>query len=324
MVHVIIVNYRTPELVADCLHSLADYGWAGNLLSVTVVDNHSEDGSLDRLVEEVQRWGWSSRVNVLPLSSNGGFASGNNRAIEHLLNEGSPCKYVWLLNPDTIVKENACQTLFEFMENNPKAGICGSALEDEMGNTVPSAFRFHTVTSEFLNTACFSLFDSLLSRWVVAIPPAAHAHRADWVSGASLFIRREVLRQGLLDEGYFMYFEEVDFCLRAKRNGWQCWVVPDSRVMHLEGASSGFSKKTATVFPPCWFISRQRFFKKNYGTMYAVAADCAWFLGHFIWWIRTCLCHRGSERMRISASLFFRYSILRQKKRGDLPNRSVG
>ena len=315
MVHVVIVNYRTPDLVIDCLRSLADSGEAGSLLSVTVVDNRSEDDSLDCLDKEIQHRGWTSWVTLLPLSSNGGFAFGNNRAIERILDNGSKCDYIWLLNPDTIVRKKACQPLVEFMEFHPQVGMCGSLLEDTLGNAVPSAFRFHSIASEFLTGARFSIFDTLFSQWVVAMPPRSNAHQADWVSGASLFIRKEVLRQGLLHEDYFMYFEEVDLCMRARREGWQCWLVPDSRVMHLEGASSGFSqRKKATMFPPCWFISRQRYFKKNYGTMYAFAADCAWFLGHFLLRVRTCLKGDNGQIVRISASQFLRYSMLRFRK----------
>jgi hypothetical protein len=104
--------------------------------------------------------------------------------------------------------------------------------------------------------------------------------RCEWVSGASLMLRRGVIEAiGLLDEGFFLYFEEVDYCLRARQAGWEVWYVPESRVVHFEGASTGI-RTASRRRPSYWFASRRRFFAKHYGIAGLVAADALWAVGH--------------------------------------------
>ncbi len=101
-----------------------------------------------------------------------------------------------------------------------------------------------------------------------------------------MIVRREVFESvGLLDEKYFMYFEEVDFCLRALKSGWPCWYVPTSRVVHLVGQSSGVTdtKRPPRRLPGYWFDSRRRYFLKNHGWLYAALADAAWVFGFTLW-----------------------------------------
>jgi GT2 family glycosyltransferase len=104
-----------------------------------------------------------------------------------------------------------------------------------------------------------------------------------------MIIRREVFADiGLMDAGYFLYFEEVDFCLNAQRAGWTCWYVPESRVMHFVGKSSGITNvpEDRTRRPRYWFESRQRYFVKNHGRLYAWCANAAWAAGFVIWRVR--------------------------------------
>src|SRR6185295_15355436 len=151
-------------------------------------------------------------------------------------------RYVLLLNPDTLVRPGALCTLLEFMEAHPKVGIAGTRLEDPDGAPQTSAFRFPTVWSELEYGLQLGVVTKLLSRWVSAPPPRNEAHETDWVAGAAMLIRREVIEHlGLFDPDYFMYYEEVDFCLRAKRMGWRCWYVPSARIVHLVGRSSGIT-----------------------------------------------------------------------------------
>jgi GT2 family glycosyltransferase len=108
--------------------------------------------------------------------------------------------------------------------------------------------------------------------------------RVDWVAGASMLFRAELLDTvGLLDEAYFLYYEEVDYCLQAARAGWQCWYVPQSRVVHLVGQSTGVTRRrNPSRRPAYWFHSRRRFYLKNYGAFYAAGIDASWLLGHLI------------------------------------------
>src|SRR5205085_8082984 len=113
----------------------------------------------------------------------------------------------------------------------------------------------------------------------MAHPAQDRSHPCDWVSGACFAVRKEVIdRVGPLDEGYFLYFEEVDYCLRARRAGWSCWYVADARVVHHEGSSTGITE-TARRRPAYWFESRRRYFTRAYGTLGLIAADLLWAIG---------------------------------------------
>jgi hypothetical protein len=194
-----------------------------------------------------------------------------------------------LLNPDTIVRPNALKVLVEFMDEHPEAGIAGSRLEDPDGTPQHSAFRFHTAFSELDLGLRLGLVTKLLNNWVIAPPISDEVCPTDWVAGASMIIRREVLETaGLIDEGYFMYYEEMDFCLQAKKAGWSCWYVPQSHVVHLVGQSSGVTdtKRPPKRLPQYWFDSRRRYFLKNHGWLYTALADAAWTVGFTLWRIR--------------------------------------
>jgi N-acetylglucosaminyl-diphospho-decaprenol L-rhamnosyltransferase len=288
-VGVVIVNYRTSDLTRDCLHSLAPEVRSLPDCRVVVVDGGSGDGSAERLIEALRENGWSDWAEVLALAENRGFAAGNNAAVKLLLKSTRPPDYVLLLNPDTVVRPGAIAALIEFLETHPEAGIAGSRLENVDGTPQRSAFRFPGLASEFEAAVKLGLVSRLLKHALVAPPVRDACHPADWVSGASLMIRREVLESvGLLDEGYFLYYEETDLCLRARRAGWECWYVPGSRVVHLVGQSTGMNDSTKPLqrIPTYWLQSRQRFFDKWYGSDYRLLCDAVWALGYLSWRIR--------------------------------------
>jgi len=183
----------------------------------------------------------------------------------------------------------AVGTLVGFMEQHRAVGIAGSRLRDLNGMAQTSAFRFHNILGELESGLRLGMASRILAKWRIAAPPREDAHRADWVAGASMIVRREVLdKVGLLDEGYFMYYEEVDFCMRARAAGWETWYVPESRVVHLVGKSSGVTDRTQSgrALPRYWFDSRRRFFQKNHGRLYAVLAEGAYLLGYCVWRLR--------------------------------------
>lgn len=256
---IVIVNYRSTDLVLDCLRSLVDEVGKVSGTQVVVTDNASGDDAVARLETAVRESHWEQWVTIQPLEHNGGFAAGNNAAIRSALaNEISP-RYVVLLNPDTIIRTGAIQKLVDFMERRPEIGIVGSRLENPDGTPQHSAFRFPTVLSELEGGLRFGPASRLLARWAIAPEISPEACPTDWVAGACMIIRREVFNTiGLLDEGYFMYFEEVDFCHRARRAGWSCWYMPDSRVVHLIGRSSGVTdpRTARRRRPTYWFAAR--------------------------------------------------------------------
>ena len=172
------------------------------------------------------------------------------------------------------------------MDVHPRVGIAGSQLENANGGAECSAHTFPSPLSELDKGARLGVLSRMLHCYVVTSPLRAAAHPCDWVSGASMIIRRQVIEDiGLMDENYFLYFEEVDFCRRAQLAGWECWYVPDSRVMHLEGASTGIraaAKRRAWY----WYDSRRRFFVKHYGIAGLVAADALWAIGRLSFLLR--------------------------------------
>jgi GT2 family glycosyltransferase len=285
---IVIVNYRTPRLVIDCLRSLGPEVRAERNAYVVVVDNDSRDGSAEAINNAIAEKGWGEWVEVLAFDRNLGFAGGNNVALRRILVPPAP-DYVLLLNPDTVLRRGALGALVDFMEHHPEVGIAGSRLEDPDGTPQRSAFRFPTMASELEGGLRLGLVSRLLHRRLVAPAVRNEAHPSDWVAGASMMIRGAVFQDiGLLDDDYFLYFEEVDFCLRARRAGWPCWYVPSSRVVHLVGQSSGVTdtKQPARRIPLYWFASRRRYFHKHHGWFYAQSANITWAVAHALWRLR--------------------------------------
>jgi N-acetylglucosaminyl-diphospho-decaprenol L-rhamnosyltransferase len=286
---VVIVNYRTPDLTIDCLRSLVHEVESLPGTRVVVSDNASGDGSVEKISTAIATEGWGDWVSLMPLERNGGYAFGNNAVIRPALESADPPTYFLLLNPDTIVRPGALKILVDFMNQHPQVGIAGSRLEDPDGTPQCSAFRFQTFLSELDSGLRLGLVSNLLTKWVVAPPISEEVCQTDWVSGASMIVRSDLFEEvGLLDEEYFMYFEEMDFCLQAKKSGWTCWYVPQSRVVHLVGQSSGVNnpKLTPKRRPQYWFDSRRRYFVKNYGWLYAGLADTLWIFGFALWRVR--------------------------------------
>jgi len=315
-VAVVIVNYRTPDLTVDCLRSLApEVAATPGGAAVLVTDNASGDGSAERIAAAIRDNGWADWASLIPLPRNGGFAYGNNAAIREALCWPQPPRYVLLLNPDTLVRPGAVRELAAFLDAHPRAGIAGSRLEFPDATPQSAAFRFPSILSELDAGLRIGLVTRLLANVIVAPPPPPDARRTDWVSGASFMVRREVLESvGLLDEGYFMYYEELDLCLRASRAGWECWHVPASRVVHLIGQSSGINTpdKPRKRMPAYWFESRRRYFLKNHGWPYAAAADAARIATFAAWRLGRALLRRPDPDPPHLLGDFVRHSVLGQ------------
>jgi GT2 family glycosyltransferase len=282
---VIIVNFRTPDLTVDCLQSLSAEVPSIPGTQVTVVDNHSPDTSADQIERSIQDRGWSAWAHLLRADQNAGFSAGNNLAIREALTSADAPDYVLLLNPDTLVLHGALTELLGFLDAHPHAAIAGSRLESRDGCVQVSAFRFPTLISELESGARLGCLTRLLSRWIVSKPIPDAASPTDWVSGASLMIRRQALQEsGLLDDRYFMYYEDTDLCLSAARAGWQTWYIPTSRVIHLVSQSSG-----GNSISEHWHDSRRRYFRKNHGRAYGLLADLAHLAGYASYCGRTLL-----------------------------------
>ena len=320
---IVIVNYRSANLTVDCLRSLATEVAAVPGAHVVVTDNASGDGSVSILQSAVESNGWRGWVTLMPLERNGGFAYGNNAAIRQALASSDPPKYVWLLNPDTIVHPGALSTLVTFLDSRPDVGLAGSRLENPDGSAQRSWFCFPSVAGEIEGAARLRLVSKLCRKWVGTNDPPQSPCQVDWVAGASLLVRREVFDAvGLLDEAYFMYFEEVDFCRKAFRAGWPCWYVPESRVIHLVGQISGFAnlnEVSSRRRPRYWFQARRYYFLKNLGAVKTLIADLAFALAFLQFRIRYALLGRPVVESKMFLWDFVRYNLLPPTFKRPLP-----
>ena len=286
---VVIVNFRVPQLVIDCLHSVAEEIRRVPDTRVAVCENGTGDDSAERIQQAIDANGWAAWCSQTAIDMNLGFTGGNNVILRPAMQSADAPEYCLLLNPDTIVRPNAFKALIDFMEQNPMVGIAGSRLEEPDGTPQRSAFRFQSPVSEFEGNLKLGLVTRLLNRWVVAPPVVDHAFETDWVSGASMMIRGEVLKEvWLLDEGYFTYFDDIDFCFNARKHGWPSWYVPTSHVVHLVGQSTGVTRNPKRL-PPYLFEARRRYFVKNYGPIYAATVDACAIAGLSLWRLRVLL-----------------------------------
>ncbi|MEC8252191.1 MAG: glycosyltransferase family 2 protein [Planctomycetota bacterium] len=279
---VVIVNYRSAQLALDCLDSLAQERHAMPGLDVTVVENDSPDDSFDVLAEAVRERGWSQWVAVEKSPRNGGFSYGVNIAVRRgLATDEQPDGFL-LLNPDPYVREGAVRALVDELRGDDSVGIVGSRLEDPDGTVQHSRFRFPSICNEFDDGLRLGVVHRLLGDRVICPPHSDEAHDIDWVAGASMLIRREVFeRVGLFDDGFFLYFEELDYARRARALGVRVRYAPLSRVVHLVGQSTGVTSRDGRPrrTPRYWFDSRKRYYKKHHSTLYKLFADAAFVFG---------------------------------------------
>jgi GT2 family glycosyltransferase len=285
---VVICSYRVTDLTIDCLRSLDGKIQQIPESKVAVIENGTSRDDVERLQQAIDTNGWGSWVNLTSVFPNRGFTGGNNIVIRAALASSDPPDYFFLLNADTIVKEEgALRPLVDLMDREPRAGIAGSKLLSLEGEVQTSAFRFPSIANQFDNGLHLGLVSSLLSRWATVMPTPSSPCEVDWVPGATMMLRRTMLEEiGLLDEGLYTYFDDIDLCLRAKRAGWSTWFVPESRIIHLEGASTGIGTKIAKRRPAYWFQARRRFFLKNYGPMYTALAEATFIAGFAMWRVR--------------------------------------
>lgn len=306
---IVIVNFRVPDLVIDCLRSLQDERGSVPGMQVSVCENGSGDDSAARIGQAIAANGWGRWCSLDVRQTNLGFTGGNNVLIRPALEGPAPPDYVLLLNPDTVVRPGALAALVAFMDHNAAAGIAGSRLEDPDGTPQRSAFRFQSPLSEFEAALRFGPVSRLLARWSVAPPVVDVPVRTDWVAGASLMVRRQVFADiGLLDEGFFTYFDDIDFCFNAARKGWQTWYVPDSRVVHLVGQSTGIDGSKRRL-PAYMLEARRRHFLKNYGPLTAALADAGALAGHALAGLRARLSGRRAEMIPHVLGDTFRHSV---------------
>lgn len=224
-VSIIIVNWNTKQLLADCIDSIYSSP-PGVDFDIWVVDNFSSDGSPEMVRERFPK------VQLIDNKENIGFARANNQAMRKC--QG---KYILLLNPDTVVNPDAIVELVDFLNQTPQAGMVGARLINPDRSLQESAFPLPTLFSEFWRMFHLDYFVNVanypMDEWRLD-----SAKEVDTLLGACMLIRREALEQDdIFDEDYFIYSEEVDLCTRLKKTGWHLYWDPNAVVMHY-GAQS--------------------------------------------------------------------------------------
>lgn len=271
----VILNYRTSALTEKAIVA-AERALAHVPRSrLVVVDNDSRDGSFERLTAFVAGRTHAVPVHVVQSGHNGGFGYGNNVAIRAALASEESPEYVYILNSDAFPDEDAIRALVAYLDREPSVGIAGSYIHGVDGAPHETAFRFPSALGELEDSMKLGVVSRLLAAHRVPLEMPERTTLVDWLAGASMMIRASVLRAvGLFDEGFFLYFEETDLCLRARRAGFLTAYVRESRVAHVGSASTGMQSLTKRL-PKYWFDSRARYFAKNHGPLYLTLANLA-------------------------------------------------
>jgi hypothetical protein len=280
-VGVSIINFRTAAMTLACLRSaLADLD--GIPARVAIVDNRSDDGSLETLeagiaaLPEADR----ARVTLVRSATNSGFSGGHNQGIA-----ACPAEFHLVLNSDALIRPGFFRALLAAARANPAAGLFAPRIEHEDGTPQESAFRFPGPASELMRGARTGFVTRLLARRQIALPVPPPPAAIEWASFACILLRGAMVRAiGPMDEGYFLYFEDIEYCLRARRAGWRILPVPEARAVHFRGGSGPVKSlaKERRRLPPYYYASRTRFLYQAHGWVGLILANLAWHLGRTI------------------------------------------
>lgn len=273
---VIVINYGTLELSKNCVGAI--------LLNlphnshIVVVDNHSPDRSGEQLEEWVASEHQGSPIEVVLSPENHGFSGGNNIGIQSVNAE-----YYLLINSDTVVRPGALQLMVDTLDKvEHGVGLLTPRLEFEDGTPQISCFRFHNPISEFLTAASLNLFTRVLKRFDVPVDLVDTPTYCQWSSFACIMIKKKVFDDiGLMDEGYFLYYEDTDLCRTALAGGWKTMNQPEAHVVHYRGGSAELKSNIVNKkrLPKYYYAARARYFCKFYGRLGLLAANIMWTLG---------------------------------------------
>ena len=282
MLTIIIVSWNVHDLLRSCLHSLESevrlLASIGLVAKIIVVDSASTDGSANMMRAEFPQ------IELIACDENIGYVKANNLALRTLETRegGSPTsvqtpipnersmshlrsQFVWLLNPDTVVHPGAMRTLVDFMQAHPRCGLCGPKLANADGSLQHGAFALPGLAQLAIDTVPrlqARLRDTVLDGRYSPLHYAGPPFLVGTPLGAAMVARVDAIRQvGLLDEGYEMYSEEIDWAARMHKAGWEVWCVPQAVVTHFGGASSSQASVRAERLK---WQSRQRYFAKHY------------------------------------------------------------
>lgn len=284
-----IINFRTADLTCECLASIRDDCVAnpdGLALDVVVVDNASGDGS-DAVIEEwIALHAGPLLVRLVRSGTNSGFSGGHNQGISATQQGNAPWHLI--LNSDAVVMPGCLTALGQAIARAaPETGLISPSILDGSRSPAASRFRHHCATSELVRAAGSGPVSRLFPNGRVAItdPSEQDWMHPDWVSFAAVLVRRQMVEAiGPMDEGYFLYFEDAEYCLRATRQGWAFSFAPDAQFQHSEGGSGDLvaTKAAKRRLPAYYYASRSRFLYQAHGRWGLWLANASWYLGRLI------------------------------------------
>ncbi|MCX8015379.1 MAG: glycosyltransferase family 2 protein [candidate division WOR-3 bacterium] len=279
---IVIISFNTRPFILKCVNSILK-NYNNDEFEIIIVDNASQDDS----ISELQLY--YNNIKLIKNINNVGYAKANNQAIK--IAKG---QYVLLLNPDTIVFPNTLTRVIDFMDNNPQVGVVSCKVILPNGKIDPACHRgFPTPWASF----CYfvgleKLFpkNRLFGRYHLGWLSLDTIHEIDTPSGCFYMIRKSLVEEvGLLDENYFLYYEEVDWSYRIKKRGWKIYFLPDVKIIHYKGASSGIkksskkltnvSKQTKKMAINAFCNSMKYFYNKHYKTKHSIVKDLIFYLG---------------------------------------------
>ncbi len=255
---IIIVSWNVVAHLDRCLTSLKHALTTDEVEAVVwVIDNGSADDTVE-MVRERHPW-----AELHTQERNLGYVRANNLGLTALLDKAEA---IWLLNPDTLVPEGAIRTLLTFLRTHPKAGLVGPKLLNADGSLQECAFRFPGLAQTLFSLGKMPdrlYYTALNGRYAPALFEQRDGFKIDHPLGAAMLARADAIRDvGLLDDGFFMYCEEIDWAWRMRKAGWQTWLVPSAEVTHIGGASSQQARPATTAY--LW-ESRARLYLKHRG-----------------------------------------------------------
>lgn len=253
-VSIIIVNYNTKDLLAQCLNSIYEKT-KGIDFEIIVVDNDSHDGSEELVRNNFQK------VVFIQSGANIGFGRANNLGIKKAKGE-----YVFLLNSDTILLNNAVRLLYDYMIVNPKVGVCGGNLYDVNENPTISFSQLMPNLVNDIDSFFGGIYSKIIYSRNIVFNYSNEAMNIDgYVSGADMMIKKRVLDEvGLFDSDFFMYYEETELTWRIKKAGYKIISVPYARIIHLEGASETIKENTLRRMIKSKYLYFEKIRKESY------------------------------------------------------------
>lgn len=274
-----VINYKTADLTIQCTQSVLDClgGVDGH---VVIVDNRSDDGSVERISTWITKNDHGDRVHLVQSATNSGFSGGHNQGMGAMSAE-----YYLILNSDAVLLPGFIDQILSAADAEPAMGFFSPRIDYDDGGQQISCFRFMSPLSELIRGAESRPVAQLLAHRRVALEMPPEPDQVEWASFACILLRAKMTRQlGPMDEGYFLYFEDVEYCWRARQAGWRIRYVPQARAIHFRGGSGPVKSlaKAKKRLPAYYYASRTRVLYQMYGTGGLLLANLTWFFGRAI------------------------------------------